>query len=375
MLQWARARVRLEPEAVARGITSDPDKFLAWEEGEALPTLAQARKLADRLRVPFGYLFLCAPPDPQLPIPDLRTRGDRRLLDPSPDLFDQVALTLAKQQWFSRYRLNLGMEAIPKIGDFSIETAAAEVAQDLRQTLRLADFQFEAGSWDAFLTDFVRTAEEIGILVMRSGVVGNNSHRPLDVDEFQGFAIADPHAPLIFINSRDFITARIFTLAHELAHLWIGASGVTFIDPVEPSLVAYPLEAWCNAVAAEMLVPDDDLKHEWRMREEIGEEALRIARRFRVSTIVVLRRTLDMGLITRDKFFAQLRIERERQTVRRVHGGGNQINNILARNSRLFTESLVSATLEGRVGYAEASRLLGVKVETIRSLAQELRIR
>jgi hypothetical protein len=82
-----------------------------------------------------------------------------------------------------------------------------------------------------FLRAFVRQVEAIGILVMRNGIVRQATNRSLDVEEFRGFSIADPMAPVVFVNNADSNAAQAFTLAHELAHIWIGRGGISDADP------------------------------------------------------------------------------------------------------------------------------------------------
>ncbi|HMM61712.1 MAG TPA: ImmA/IrrE family metallo-endopeptidase, partial [Candidatus Rifleibacterium sp.] len=85
----------------------------------------------------------------------------------------------------------------------------------------------EAANWESFFNILVERSEQAGIIILRSGKVGNNTHRTLDVKEFRGFVIYDELAPFIFINGADAKAAQIFTLVHELAHVWLGASGVS----------------------------------------------------------------------------------------------------------------------------------------------------
>lgn len=364
VLRWAidRAAQHIDTEAEAR-----------WLETDKYPTIRQAQAIAKRLSIPFGYLFLSESPDDELPIPDLRTRDDVALAVPSLDLRDQLEWITAKQRWFAELRRREGGEALPFVTSANVEQSTTEVATAIEGVLGLTEIRANATSWTDYMRRLVRRAEAEDILVMRSGVVAMNNRRRLDANEFQGFAIADPMAPLVFVNSNDYVTATIFTFAHELAHIWLGESGITLSDE-EGDTVGLEIERFCNQVAAELLVPEDQFEASWT-RQPVGAQIDRLVRRFRVSSIVVLRRALDTERITQNEFFAQLAIERQNIAPRARGDGGSGINNILARNGQLLVRAAVTGALEGRVGFAEAADAIGVKVQTVKNLADTLGLR
>ncbi len=199
---------------------------------------------------------------------------------------------------------------------------------------------------------------------MISGVVGSNSHRPLNPREFRGFALVDPLASLIFINGKDTKAAQIFTLAHELAHLWLGKSGIS--DSQSADLPDEPVERWCNAVAAELLVPLGTIRGAYRPSEPLDEAMERLARQFKVSTLVILRRLHDLGAIDRkdlwDNYHEEL--HRLKAMPQKPGGGGNFYNTLGARVSKRFANALIADTLEGQTQFTDAFRMLGIRKST-----------
>ena len=187
---------------------------------------------------------------------------------------------------------------------------------------------------------------------MVSGVVGSNSRRSLDPQEFRGFALADPTAPLIFINGKDTKAAQMFTLAHELAHLWLGSSGVSDVEAVE--IGDQETERWCNRVAAELLVPLHLLQAEYATRAPLSDELHRLARRFKVSTLVILRRVHDAGFLTRQAFRSAYAAEIGRLGALPGGGGGNFYLTLGARVSPRFARAIVTSTLEGQTSFSES---------------------
>ncbi len=152
--------------------------------------------------------------------------------------------------------------------------------------LDLAD-RPQSPNWSEALRRFISHVEQVGILVMVSGVVGSITHRALKVEEFRGFTLADPLAPLIFINGKNSKAAQTFTLAHGLVHLWLGESGVS--DTQAATQPDERIERWCNAVAAELLVPLKKLRPVYDPENELYDELQRLAGRFKVSTLVIVR--------------------------------------------------------------------------------------
>lgn len=371
LLSWARERAGLEQDALVGRFK----KLLEWEAGEIQPTLKQAEDFARAVHVPVGYLFLTEPPEESLPIPDFRTFAGQPLLRPSPNLLDTIYTCQERQSWYRDFARVTQRPELEFVGSATVNMSQEDVAGRIRRTL---DFEVAARqscqTWTDALRLFIRQADKIGVLVMVSGVVMSNNHRKLDPTEFRGFALSDPLAPLIFINGSDSKAAQIFTLAHELAHLWLGDSALSNIEAA-PRQGFRQEEVWCNAVAAELLVPIASLRAELRTGELLSDTLSRLARKFKVSTLVILRRLLDAGQLDRSSFEAAWNQERKRlrEIAQRGSSGGNFYRTTISRVSPRFARALITSTLEGQTLFRDAYRMLGVaKTETFNNLGREV---
>ena len=371
VVAWARERADLSVEQVADRLGVKPDQVAAWEVGHARPTLRQAEEMARTLHVPFGYLYLSSPPKEEVALPDLRTIANRPLTDPSPELVDVTQDALRKQDWYREYRVAEGAEPLGFVGRYSVDGGADQIAASMRRTLAVNDnLRHTAHSWEEFLTLFARNAEGAGVLVLRSGVVGNNTHRPLDVEEFRGFALSDSVAPIVFINAQDGKAAQIFTLAHELAHIWIGQSGVSNPDyRMRARQQTSPIDRFCDQVAAEVLVPIQDFMDRWSGQEDIDSNLWRLARQYRVSELVILRRAFETGIVDEREYEQHY----NPRAIRKGGGeGGSYYRNVLVRNSKTFTLSLLAAATGDRVSYRDAATLLNVNMASVPALYDKL---
>ncbi|HMN95292.1 MAG TPA: ImmA/IrrE family metallo-endopeptidase [Phycisphaerales bacterium] len=354
-------------------------KLDAWQNRKLQPTVKQLEKFANATRTPFGFFFLDEPPVEQLPIPDFRTVGSEVLESPSPDLLDTIYLCQQRQEWYRQNALLLGEPALEFIGSASMRSDVIVSAAQIRQTVGFdLNARAETSTFNDALRLMFETADQAGVLVMVSGIVGQNTHRPLDLAEFRGFALSDSHAPLIFINGTDTKSGQMFTLAHELAHLWLGESGVSDVTPAASLAARAGVEQWCNAVAAEMLAPLEEFRAEYRRGADLRKETDRLSRRFKVSTLVILRRMLDAGGISREAFQTAFDAELKRlkaELARRKESssGGDYYATTAVRVSDRFARAVLASTWEGRSTFTEAFRLLGCRnVKTLETLGARL---
>lgn len=375
--RWARHRRGLSVEVVAKKLNVKSEAILDWELGEGQPTFRQAQRLAHGLHIPFGYLFLPAPPEQGLPIPDFRTVADQSRHEPSADFLDLLDDVLTKQQWFREHLEAEGAEPVSLIGRYTVDDDIEDIAADIRMALEVDDdLRRVSTSSDGFLRELVRRTEELGILVLRSGVVGSNNSRPLDVEEFRGFAICDKLAPLIFINGRDYRVAQVFTLAHELTHLWIGETGVSNPDyTLRSSEQGNLVERVANRVAAETLVPSEDFVTRWQNGSTPVESNVRsLTSHYRVSSMVILRQAYDLELIPPEDYWVQYGqvVSRMSEATPNGDSGGNFYFTLLARNSNTFVRTVISSVAEGSLLFNEAAGLLNVRVSTLRGISEHL---
>ena len=359
MLRWARERAGKKLDSLAEKFPQLP----SWEKGIESPTMGQLERFASAVHSPIGYLFLPKPPVETVPIPDFRTVGNKHLGHPSPDLLDTIYVCQQRQEWYRGFARTVGEKPLSFVGSVRTADNIERVAANIRHAIGFdVEERRKTRTWMEALSQFIAQADDIGVLVMCRGVVMNNNRRPLDPDEFRGFAITDDLAPLVFINGKDTKSAQMFTLAHELAHIWLGKSAVSDSRPT--AIPKHEVEAWSNRVAAELLVPVELFRNEYRPNTELRDELRRLAGYFKVSTLVILRRIYDIGGFTQDEFWREYDKELEFLIKVRKGTGGNFYLTQAARVSRRFARSLVVSALEGRSSFTEAFRLLGVKKMT-----------
>lgn len=356
LLRWARERASYGRE----GLSKRFPKIEAWERGEVQPTLNQLKAFAKATHAPFGYFFLTEPPVESIPIPDFRTVANIPLDRPSLDLIDTIDLCEERQDWYRDFAQAEQEPQLEFVGSARSSDDIVETAAQMRHALGI-DLGERAGlaTWTDALRRLIEQAEACGILVMVSGVVGSNNRRRLDPQEFRGFALADPWAPLVFVNGADTKAAQMFTLAHELAHLWLGRSGISDADARR--IPSQESERWCNRVAAELLVPSAVLRDELDPSASLKRELNRLARRYKVSTLVILRRIHDAGRISRKELCAAYDAEVSRLKLMQKDGGGNFYSTLHARVSKRFARALMVSVLERSTSFTDAFRMLGLK--------------
>jgi Zn-dependent peptidase ImmA (M78 family) len=368
LLRWARERAQMD----ALELEARFPKLSDWERREIEPTLKQLEAYARATHVPVGYLFLPAPPEEPLPIPDFRTMAGRAVSRPSPNLLDTIYTCQERQSWFREFAQVSGQPKLGFVGSVSTRTNIVDAAARLRTALEFdLDERRDCRTWTEALRLFIDQADTLGVLVMVSGVVLNNNRRRLDPEEFRGFALADDLAPLVFINGADSKAAQMFTLAHELAHVWLRVSALSDAGPASTPNNA--TERWCNEVAAELLVPLAVFRAELIADEPLAESLGRHARRFKVSTLVILRRLLDAGRLSRSAFFRAYEEEVARIAAITKTSGGDFYRTTISRVSRRFARALIESTLEGRTLYRDAFRMLGIaKTATFNEFGRSL---
>jgi Zn-dependent peptidase ImmA (M78 family) len=347
-------------------------KLPAWISGEANPTLRQLENFAKVTQTPFGYFFLPQPPKESVPIPDLRTIGNEHIGYPSPDLLETMYICQQRQEWYQDFSRSMGESPLPFVGSATLESDVVDVSLSIRKVLGFdVEERRSIPTWTGALRRFISQADSIGVMVMVSGIVGSNTHRSLNPKEFRGFALADPLAPLVFINGKDTKAAQMFTLAHELAHIWLGETALSDVGPV--TMPSNNIEVWCNQVAAELLVPLVVLQDTYRGDIPLREELNHLARWFKVSTLVILRRLHDAGKLSREELWRTYEQELKRLRSLSRGSGGNFYLTLPARVSKRFARALVISTLEGQTLHRDAFRLLGFsKLATFHELSRQL---
>jgi|SaaInlStandDraft_1057018.scaffolds.fasta_scaffold45421_1 Zn-dependent peptidase ImmA (M78 family)/DNA-binding XRE family transcriptional regulator len=369
ILIWARRRSQLSQSVLAKKLSTSAETLNKWEMGQKAPTIRQAQAIAAKTHIPLGYLYLNEPPIERLDLPDLRTVNGIQPNSPSSELLELAALMRERVSWYAEYLRDQGLTSNNCVGRRSSTEDVNQIVNDIRRILAISEGDYSADQ-DKYLRLLIKKIEQAGILVMKQATIRN--HRHLSVSEFRGFAISDPVAPLIFINFADVSCARLFTLIHELAHIWLGQSGISDAHPDTDKAI----EIKCNAIAAQFLVPEDQFLSSWQNERSWMENILQLRRQFRTSRWVIARRAESLGKITLPQYreyTAELRAEYVERDKNRKDGGDFYITK-KSQISKPFSKAIVSEALSGKLLLREAGQLLDMRPPHVMKYAQELGI-
>lgn len=327
----------------------------SWLSDEKKPTLAQLTKFSSKFHVPIGYLFLSQAPVERLPFPMFRGEAgiDHRF---DLNVYDTVMNILSRQEWLEDYLKENEVENCKLVGSINQRIPVSEAVNILRTILGLdTRWAFSIASIDAAVSMMTERLEQAGVFVAFNGVVGNNTHRVLDVNECRGFALVDGMAPYVFVNSGDAKSAQMFTLVHETAHLMLGVSAG---HAGEDIFLHNVTERYCDAVAAEFLVPQSVLRNVWNGNIKW------MANKFKVSELVVARRGHDLGFLSDADYRAFWLEYSHRPKAKKSSKGGDFYLSSLKRVGKTFAIHVRNAVNNRELSYTEAYRLTGLYGDT-----------
>jgi Zn-dependent peptidase ImmA (M78 family)/DNA-binding XRE family transcriptional regulator len=380
VLKWARESAGMTEEIAAAKVSVTIDKLKEWEEGTNQPTIRQAQTLAKAYKRPFALFFLPDVPRDFQPLQDFRKSGSKNLTTSSIFIIREIQ---QKQAWLSDAYLENQEDKLTFVGRFSIKDNPETVAKDILETLKIYPESYKS---ENTIKEWIDAAEANGIFVSRTSFI--HSRLKLDSEEVQGFAIADPYAPFVFINSEDWNAPQLFTLVHELAHIWIAETGIS--NEVEPDIKNkdkfHPIELFCNEVAANALMPSEIILRLNSSFFQTSKDVFKVAKQFGVSSFALLVRAMNLNIISKPTYHElkkQADIEyaeylksqaekKAKQKEKDKPGGPNYFLLQLNRNSRLFTQTVLDAFHGGFIEPTLASSLLNVQVNKFSKLESQL---
>jgi|JI10StandDraft_1071094.scaffolds.fasta_scaffold86957_2 Zn-dependent peptidase ImmA (M78 family) len=383
VLKWARESARMTEEIAAAKIPKlTVEKLKEWEDGTSQPTIRQAQILSKAYKRPFALFFLPEVPRDFQPLQDFRKSGSKELTTSSIFIIREIQ---QKQAWISDIYSENNEEKLSFVGRFSPKSNPKLVANDILATLGINPARYKT---DNPIREWINAAESNGIFVSRTSFI--HSKMKLDSDELQGFAIADHFAPFVFVNSDDWNAPQLFTLVHELAHIWIAATGIS--NGIEPEIAARSkynaIELFCNEVAANALIPSEIILNIDRRVFRNSQEIFKIAKNLGVSSFAILIRALNLQLVSDSDYNALkrqaeidyqafLKKEAERKAAFKLRqkekpGGPNPYLLRLNKNSRLFTQVVLDALRSGFVQPTQASFLLGTPSNNFHKLEAQI---
>jgi len=375
VFKWARESARMSLDEAASKVSINSDKLNDWEEGVSQPTIKQAESLAKVYRRPFAIFFLPDIPKDFQPLQDFRRKTAKKLGTASTFIIREIQ---QKQAWISELYTDNEEEILQFVGKFSLKSNPVSVAKDILSTLKIDPSNYTT---DNPIKEWITKAEMNGIFISRTSFI--HTRLKLDSEELQGFAISDNHAPFVFINSDDWAAPQLFTLVHELAHIWIAVSGIS--NEIEPELKhkdnLNPVELFCNEVAANTLLPFEVMQKVEGSTFNSSKKVFDFSKKLGVSSFAFLYRAYSLGLISLNKYrelkkdadadFQTFLMKQEEKAIKakeKKKGGPDYFMLLVNKNSHLFTKVVMDAFRGGHILPTQASNLLNTQVNNFSKL-------
>lgn len=374
MLVWARGETPFtttsDVEAQQKGIKAE--KLELWENGEELPSITEAKKLASLYKVPFASFYLSAPPE-KAPknYADRRTYGGTVYRGTSYSLWKEIERITQNRKIMLDF--SDGQMKYDEIPSFDATVSINDMARSIREFLGIkppyrTKLLYKNNAFNYFRGIF----EDKGIIVAQITEV------PLE--EMKGLSIYYDRYPIIAVNNKDYKRAKVFSLFHELAHIIRRSSSLCMIDFDERN---DDEEKLCDKIAAEILMPDTSFKG---VAEELKDEysgwstqcLQTIGDRFAVSSSAVVRRLYELNMISYpeyQKLYKKLSDEFEAKKLAEDMAQDDDIRikyyiKYLSKEGYLFPRIVVSAYYRGDLSYGELCQTLNMKSKHINSIEQ-----
>ncbi|MDR0657292.1 MAG: ImmA/IrrE family metallo-endopeptidase [Treponema sp.] len=350
--------------------------FYKWKTEEEQPTYAQIETLSNKIHIPLGYFFLQSPPDEPLPLMEYRTIQSAAKTMPSRDLMDTYYQMSSIQGWMRDYLIDSGSEKRGFVGSSKKEKDPVKIAASIRGVTGMSeDWYTQSKDKDMSFKILRSFFENIGIFILQNGVVGQNNFRKLNINEFRAFTLIDDYAPLIFININDTEGGKLFSLLHEVVHIWLGLHSF-FNDNSGLVVNSSPLETLCNAAAAELLVPNSHFVDKWnaQLHVALDNKLTNVASYFKCGVITIARRALDNNYINQTKYekiVSDLITDAKKR--KKGKGQGNYYTTAISRYGKHFILALDNSIREGKTTYTEAFGLTNTTRKTFDTLVDEIR--
>jgi len=375
ILNWAVNTSGWEKQEVATRLRVSEKKIDDWLAGEAKPTIKQLEKFSTVVKRPLAIFFVeNVPVEKPLPKdyrkkPEKRGQFDRKTL---------LAIRKARNLQTTSRELSSNMEAelkadFPK-GDLSDNPK--QIAQAYRDKLNFnINLLSEAKTPNQVFNYLRDTLEEKNVFVFQISMPLNDA---------RGFCLLDDYPNVIVVNSKDFIKARIFTLAHELGHVALGESEISnpqeYLGDYEPT---NKVEKWCNDFASEFLLSEKEARQLFREnRQTLTDSNMlnKISNKYKLSKAMMLYNMYKFDFISKQKYKQTLdryneQVKREiKKSERKKRGFG------LSSEKRCFSEkgekfiSLVVDNIErGNITRYDALNYLSVKSKNLDKVISRLK--